>query len=398
MSNGIYDAMTNTDLEKAEEYWNMADAAAFNLEKSKSSKLFFKAAKHYREAGRPHMEKSSEARGWSQKAQAIEPANPDDNFKAATLFDKAINTSIEGLQYPEADSNMEGNMRHFEGQRYASLANMEVMRAAPGSTRPDHLFRAAEYIYSAACCEKAAAELANKDNKITAQHIRMGAYYNSLSHAYYYRAWANEEMKNWQESLQQYKQAKKYGKQAVIEYGMALKRSYSKALEYNLQSAEKSISIYNNEITEIRPSAYAEWTAQSKQSKLSRIEAKPKLDVCIIFLDGMKQNLVTAVIVELKNIGSANACNLKVDIVDSNNKGEKQANLEELQAGTSNWLGLSIIPIEAGSSSCLLHVCYEDSQGRSFNYHEEIVIEVAIREKERLLSMENIYIKSEAFV
>ena len=390
--------MTNTDLEKAEEYWKKADAAAFNLEKSKSSKLFFKAAKYYREAGRPHMEKSSEARGWSQKAQAIESTCPEDNLQAVELFDKAINTSIEGLQYPEADPTItEGNMRHFEGQKYAFLANLEVMRATPGSTRPEHLFRAAEYVFSAACCEKAAAELAKKDDKITAQHIRMGSYYNGLSHAHYYRAWANEEMKNWQESLQECKQAKEHGQRSVKEYWAALNRSFSKALMHNLQNAEKSLTNYNNEITEITPSAYAEWKAQQKRTKLPNFEVTPELNVCIKFFDGLKENLVTGVIVELKNTGRMNASKVKVDFNYTNNKGENHAELEQLKAETSNWLGLSIIPMETGTSSFPLQISYEDNQEKSYIYHTKIMIDVSGREKVRPPPMDAIFIKCEDF-
>ena len=380
------------DCKKGLDMYNEATSANVNLEYAKASELYLEAAHLFQKVGNPiHTVKDSEGRGLFAKAMSMNPQSPEDHLKLADLYGKSaeawnIAFGASSSSKPESEIAAEVNMRHAEGHKYSNLADAEVKRASSlpknssGKTKAEHFFSASEYLLSASSCHRVASEIALENKREGDYYTQLGIYLNRTAGSHLNYGIGHSSLENWEIALEEFSKAKDIDNKALKEFQKSLEKQNTKVLVTNLQIAEDDLIIVNKWIDYVLPKIKK---VSTDTDKLSNSGDYPSLDIRLESIEGMIENLVSTVIVNLENTGSANANNVQMELQSSFIDGETNASLTQIIAGSSARKSFSILPSKAGKPNITLHISYSDPWGENYSNEIDAVIEVARREEER---------------
>ena len=378
------------DSMKAGEMYNEAASAYENFECAKASELYLEAAFFYKKVGRRpiSIEKESEARGWFAKGMSMDPQTPDDYIELAEIYDKGVKACNIALEFGEGNKvTDEVNLRHNEGHKYVNLAYAEIKKAdrlpdvSQGEVKAEHYFVASEYALSAASCHRSASEILLANNRMADYHTQLGTFLSRTGTSHDYCAWGNCSLENWEVASEELEKAKKIYYKAIGEFKKSIKLDPpGKHVQNNVKIVESDLKLTNQWLDDVRPKINQ---IAIDTNKVTKSEDSPRLDIRLESIEGMIENLVSTVTVNLENTGSANANNVQMELRSSFIDGETNASLTQIVAGSSARKGFSIIPSKAGKPNITLHISYSDPWGENYSNEIDAVIEVARREEER---------------
>ena len=386
---GLFDRSSKdkrgTSIARADELRAKASKAADNNEVERASELYFLAAEHYRKAHERYWEKHCESWGWSTKARAFREGSIEESLKSAEYYDNSIQADNSALQcIPKDDpsySITEGNLRFTEGDKYTSLANVEVEKAnaTAGNKKADHLRRAAGFRLSGAQTMKLAAEISKRDKSMANYYNRLGISCRDKSGGHYYKGSAEKELDNWIAALNEFEKAREEREKAIELHKKSLKIRSDKSVKNNLKQDKVWLKTLKKELSRIRKEADAE----RKSMQAAAETGKPRLDVTLRAVEGMVQNLVSTLSITVVNAGDGIARDISVRLESPFFEGENIAALGSLPPGVTTYAGLSVVPLRAGKPKANLVIMYLDGGNRQFRQKESAMLRVADPEARR---------------
>ena len=377
------------DCKKGLDMYNEATSANENLEYAKASELYLEAALLSKKVGRRPIGigKESEARGWFAKGMSMNPQSPEDHIELAKIYDKGVKACNIALEFGGNEVADAVNLRHNEGHKYSSLASAEIKKAdrlpdvSQGEVKAEHYFVASEYVLSAASCHRSASEILLANNKMAEYHTQLGIFFSRTATSHDFCAWGNCSLENWEVASEELEKAKELYHKAIGEFQKSIKLDPpGKHVQNNVELAESDLKLTNQWLDDVRPKINQ---IAIDTNRVTKSEDSPCLDIRLESIEGMIENLVSTVTVNLENTGSANANNVQMELQSSFIDGETNASLTQIIAGCSARKGFSIIPSKAGKPNITLHISYSDPWGENYSNEIDAVIVVARREEER---------------
>jgi len=388
MKMGIFDMNAekkrDPPLKKGDRFRKKAIISADKNDDAHASELYFLAAEHYAKAGEKYWAGHCESWAWSLKAKSM-GTGLEDSIKSARYYDLAIQADNRTLFVISEDdphhSVTEGNMRFTEGDKYTALANSEVERANPsyGREKSEHLQRAAEYRLSGAQTMKLAAGLSKKEGNMEGYYNRLGIYYRDRSGYHYYRGSGEKERNNWNIALEEFEEAAKERKLAIALHRRSLRIRSDKNVKNNLKQDKKMLRALKREISKVRKEAKLE----RKRLISASAAGTPELNIGIRAVEGMMQNLVSTLSVDICNFGDGDAKLIQLMLASSFLEGEKSARINKLGPNKRTNVGLSVVPTKAGSPKAKVIISYSDGLGKKYLQKTMITLKVGDPEDKR---------------
>ena len=370
---------------RGDELREKASRLADSNDVERAVELYFEAAGQYGKAGERYWEKHCESWGWSIKARTLEDGSVEESRTSAEYYDRAILAGNSALQHIDRSdpsySVTEGNLRFTEGDKYTSLANVEVEKAnaTRGKKKADHLRRASEFRLSGAQTMKLAAEISKRDKNMANFYNRLGISCRDRSGGHYYKGSADRELDNWIATLNEFEKAKEEREKAIELHKKSLKIRSDKSVKNNLKQDKVWLKTLKKELSRIRKEADAE----RKSMQAAAETGKPRLDVTLRAMEGMVQNLVSTLSITVVNAGDGIAGDISVQLESPFFEGEKIAALGSLPPGVTTYAGLSVVPLRAGKPKANLVIMYLDGGKRQFRQKESAMLRVADPEARR---------------
>lgn len=359
--------MNNYDATKRT--WEQAKTALEQGDQTTAAKLFFAAAKLYKSAGMPYMQKVCEGWGWYSRSFSVKLDTIENAQAKADFLERSIQAANACLEYDDATDTDLGNLRFRESNKFSAIANIEVKKAKSLSSpleKATALRRAAEYKLSASQSTKESIDLTPDKGVINS---RKGSYFDDRAGSFYYRAWAEEVINNITNAIRLYEKSQEYCEKAMKYYQVALSSDSTSARQANLSAATRFHEKIKQDIANLKPKVI-------ESASEAAIAETAALKIQLMAGEGLVKGLVSPVAVILRNEGKGPASKITVQL-SGMLTGELESELQQLNPGHENRIALAVIPTEAGKLKVTAIVQYQDNIIERVELKEEAWVDVA---------------------